>query len=156
MSFTLTSPITGAAQTGFTSPTYTIATDTAPSNTGKQYAVSGIGGTQTGVDTSSSPSRPFTITLVRPAVLRQLPALNASTGLLTSVPRNTYKIYARKGVTVLSGQAAQVANATLSIDVPAGADSVDAPNVRAMLSFLFGALTSISSSIGDTSVTGVI
>jgi len=156
MSFTLTSPVTGGAQTGFTSPTYTLATDTAPTNTGKQYAVSAIGGTQTGVDASSSPTRPFTVTLQRPPVLRSLPALNPSTGLLGSVPRNTYKIIVRKGVTCLSGQAPQVLNLTLTMDIPAGADVADAPNVRAALSLLNGAIASISSSIGDSLVTGVI
>jgi len=156
MSFTLTSPVTGGAQSGLTSPTYTLATDTPPNNNGKQYAVSALGGTQTGVDTSSSPSRPFTITLMRPAVLRQLPAVNASTGILPSVPNNTYKVIVRKGVTPLSGQAARVLNATLTIDVPAGADTADAPNVRAALSLLIGAINSISSGIGDTAVTGVI
>jgi len=156
MSFTLTTPVTGGAQTGFTTPTYTIAADTAPTNTGKQYAVSGIGGTQTGVDTASSPSRPFTITLSRPGVLRALPGVNAVTGLLPNVPRNSYKIIVRKGVTVLTGQAAQVAIATVTLDIPAGADSADAANVRAMLSLLIGGLNQISASIGDTTVTGVI
>jgi len=156
MSFTLTSPITGGAQTGFTTPTYTIATDTAPSNTGKQYAVSAIGGTQTGVDTASSPTRPFTVTLSRPPVLRQLPALNAVTGILGNVPKNVYKIIARKGVTVLSGQVPQVATVTCEISVPAGADVNDAANIRAMLSLFIGSVNSIAASIGDTSVTGVI
>lgn len=156
MSLSLSSPVTGGAQSGLTSPTYTIATDTAPSNTGKQYAVSALGGTQTGVDASSSPSRPFTVTLSRPAVLRQLPAVNPVTGYLPNVPRNVYKIIARKGVTVLSGQPAQVALATLELSIPAGADVADAANVRAMLSLLIGSLNQISSSIGDTVVTGVI
>lgn len=156
MSFSLTTPVTGGAQTGFTTPTYTIASDTAPSNTGKQYAVSAIGGTQTGVDSSSSPSRPFTVTLSRPAVLRQLPSLNAVTGILGNVPRNTYKIIVRKGVTSLTNQSPQVLNATLTIDVPAGADVADASNVRAAMSLLVGSLNQISASIGDTLVTGVI
>lgn len=156
MSFTLTSPVTGGAQTGFTSPTYTIATDTAPSNTGKQYAVSAIGGTQTGVDSSSTPSRPFTVTLSRPPVLRQLPAVDPATGVLKSVPSNTYKVIVRKGTTPLAGQAAKVMLLTCQFDVPAGADSADAANIRAGLSLLIGALNSISASIGDTLVTGVI
>jgi hypothetical protein len=156
MSFSLTSPVTGGAQTGFTSPTYTIVTDTAPSNTGKQYAVSALGGTQAGVDASSSPSRPFTVTLSRPPVLRQLPAVDPVTGVLRSVPRNTYKIIVRKGVTPLTNQAATVLNATLTIDVPAGADSADAANVRAAMSLLIGALNQASASIGDSLVTGVI
>lgn len=155
MSFSVSTPVTGGAQTGFTSPTYTLATDTAPTNTGKQYAVSAIGGTQAGVDASSSPSRPFTMTLSRPAVLRQLPALNAN-GVLPNVPMNSYKIIVRKGVTPLSGQAGKVAICTLNIDVPAGADVADAPNVRAMLSLLVGGINQISASMGDTVVTGVI
>lgn len=156
MSFTLTSPVTGGAQTGFTSPTYTVATDTAPSNTGKQYAVTALGGTQTGVDSSSSPSRPFTVTLSRPAVLRQLPAVDPATGVLRSVPNNSYKVIVRKGVTPLTGQASRVMNITCQIDVPAGADSADAANVRAALALLIGSLNQISASIGDTLVTGVI
>lgn len=156
MSFTLTSPITGGAQTGFTTPGYTIAVDTAPNNTGKQYAVTALSGTQTGVDSSSTPTRPFTITLSRPPVLRQLPSLNAVTGILGNVPRNVYKINTRKGVTSLSGQVPQVASAVCEISVPAGADVNDAANVRAMLSLLIGAINTISASIGDTCVTGVI
>ena len=156
MSLSLSSSVTGGAQTGFTSPTYTLATDTAPSNTGKQYAVSAIGGTQAGVDSSSSPSRPFTITLSRPPVLRQLPVVDPVTGILRSVPRNTYKIIVRKGVTPLAGQAASVLNCTLTLDIPAGSDSADAPNVRAALSLLVGSLNQISASMGDTTVTGVI
>jgi hypothetical protein len=156
MSFTLTSPITGGAQTGFTSPTYTIATDTAPSNTGKQYAVSAIGGTQAGVDTSSSPSKPFTVTLSRPPVLRALAPVDPVTGVLRSVPRNSFVINVRKGVTPLAGQAPVVLLAKLTIDVPAGADLADAANIRAAMSLLIGSLNSISASIGDTLVTGVI
>lgn len=59
MSFTLTSPITGAAQTGFTSPTYTLTSDLAPDNNGKQVAVTALGGTQVGV-TTHSVAAPFT------------------------------------------------------------------------------------------------
>lgn len=156
MSFTLTTPVTGGAQTGFTSPTYTIVTDTAPTNAGKQYAVSAIGGTQAGVDSSSSPSRPFTITLSRPQALRVLGAVDPVTGVLRSVPRNVYTIRVRKGVTPLAGQSAVPMQIVTSIEVPAGADSADAPNVRAALALMIGSLNQISASIGDTAVTGVI
>jgi len=57
---------------------------------------------------------------------------------------------------VLTNQAAQVALATVKLDIPAGSDSADAANIRAMLSLLIGALNSISASIGDSTVTGVI
>jgi len=157
MSLTVTSPVTGGAQTGFTSPTYTLVADASPNgSSGKQYAVSGIGGTQAGVDTSSTPSRPFTANLTRPAVLRQLPAVNGATGILPNVPVNTYKAVIRKGVTPLAGQASRVMQVTLQVDVPAGADSADAPNVRAALSLMNGIIAQISAGIGDTAVTGVI
>jgi len=156
MSFTLTSPVTGGAQTNLTSPTYTLAVDTAPTSAGKQYAVTALGGTQSGVDTASSPSRPFTITLMRPPVLRALPAVDPATGVLRNVPMNTYKIGVRKGVTPLAGQASRNAQAWVTIDVPAGADVADAPNVRAMLSLLHGAIAQISAEIGNTAVSGVI
>jgi hypothetical protein len=156
MSLTITSPVTGAAQTGFTSPTYTLAADTAPTSAGKQYAVTAIGGTQAGVDSASSPSRPFTITGSRPASLKSLGVVDPVTGVLRSVPRNTYKLLVRKGCTVLAGQVPQVLNARVELDIPAGADSSDAPNVRAALSLLFGAIAQISPSFGDTCVTGII
>lgn len=154
--FTLTSPVTGGAQTGLTTPAYVIATDAAPTNAGKQYAVSSLTGTQTGVDTSSSPSKPFTITLSKPAVLRSAPAINAVTGLIGQVPFNTYTILLRKGVTVVTGQAPRTMNVRVSIEVPAGADLVDAPNVRAAMSLLIGSLNQISAEIGNTVVSGVI
>lgn len=156
MSFALTSPITGGAQTGFTSPTYTIATDVAPTSAGKQYAVTALGGTQTGVDASSTPSKPFTITLSKPTTLRALGVVDPVTGQLRNVPRNVYKILVRKGVTPLAGQAPVALQARLEIEVPAGADTADAANVRAAMSLLIGSLNSISASIGDTLVTGVI
>jgi hypothetical protein len=154
--FSLSSPVTGGAQTGFTSPTYTITPDTAPNSAGKQYAVTALGGTQAGVDASSTPSKPFTITLSRPQVLRSLGVVDPVTGVLRSVPRNTYTIRCRKGSVPLAGQQSVVAQATLTIDVPAGSDLADPANIRAMLSLLFGSLTQISASIGDTCVTGVI
>lgn len=156
MSFTLTTPVTGGAQTGLTSPTYTISADTPPTSAGKQYAVTALGGTQTGVDSSSSPTKPFTITLSRPAVLRALQPVDPVTGVLRSVPKNSYKILVRKGVVPLAGQAPQTALLSVTMDIPAGADLADAANIRAALSLLVGSLNQISASIGDTLVTGVI
>jgi len=156
MSLTVSSPVTGSAQTGFTSPTYTLVADVAPTSSGKQYAVSAIGGTQAGVDSSSSPSRPFTWLGSRPAVLKGLQPVDPVTGILKSVPRNVYSISVKKGVTPLAGQASVPASYRLDCSVPAGSDSADAPNLRAALSLLIGSLNQISSSLGDTLVTGII
>lgn len=155
MSFALTSPITGQAQTGLTSPTYTHVTDSAPDITGKQVAVTALGGTQTGVTTHSM-SSPFTITFFRPKVFRFLGKPNPTTGLIKDVPRNSFKLITRKGVLPLAGQPFQNMQITTTIDLPAGADTADAANVRAALSAHFGALVQQSAGVGDTTVSGVV
>lgn len=155
MSFTLTSPITGAAQTGFTSPTYTLTADIAPDNNGKQNAVTAVGGTQTGV-TVHSVAAPFTITFVRPRVFRNLGKPNPTTGLIKDVPRNSYKLITRKGVTPLAGQPFANMQITTIIDVPAGSDTADPANLRAALSAHIGALSQQSAGAGDTVVSGII
>lgn len=152
---TLTSPITGAAQTGLTSPTYTHVPDTAPDNNGRQVAVTALGGTQTGVTTHSVAS-PFTLTFVRPKVSRYLGKPNPTTGLVKDVPRNTYKFIGRKGVLPLAGQPYQVAQCTVIIDVPAGSDIADAPNLRALLSAVFGGVAQASASVGDFAISGIL
>lgn len=149
-----TSPVTGSAQTGLTSPTYTLTADTAPDSNGKQHAVTALGGTQTGVD-ASSVSRPFTLTFVKPKVLRTLGNPNPVTGIISNVPVNTYKLITRKGVLPLTGQPSRTMLVTTTIDVPAGADTADPSNIRAALSAHIGMLTQQSAGIGDTGVSGV-
>jgi len=156
MSITWTSPITGQPQTGFTSPTYTTVADTAPAgNPGKQVAVTAIGGTQAGV-TVHSVASPFTLNFTRPSTLKVLGSPNPVTGVITQIPSNTYKLIVRKGVTVLAGQAIKVMNWTLTSDVPAGADTADAPNIRAAYSCGIGALVQQSAGAGDLAINGVL
>lgn len=154
MSYDPTTPVTGTAQTGLTSPTYTLAEDIAPNANGKQHAVTALGGTQSNV-TAHSVSSPFTVTFVRPKRLKALGAPNAN-GHIPNVPRNTYKLIVRKGVTPAADQPAQVMLATVEIAVPAGADTYDADNVRAALSLAFGVLNGESSGIGDSCINGVL
>jgi hypothetical protein len=154
MAFSLSSPITGTAQTGLTSPTYTVVSDVAPSALGKQYAVTTLGGTQTGVRTHSA-TDPFTVTIERPAQFKSVPTV-ASGATLPAVPRNKYVLRVRKGVLPLVGQAAQPALFELIMNVPAGSDTADSPNLRAALSLLFGAASQVSAGIGDTIVTGIL
>lgn len=155
MTIVVTSPVTGAAQTGLTSPTYTHVADIAPDNNGRQYAVTALGGTQTGVTTHSVAS-PFTITATRPRVFRVLGKPNPVTGLVKDVPMNVYKVLVRKGVTPLTGQPFAIAWCRIEIAVPAGADTQDPANVRAMLSAAFGVASQQSAGIGDTAVSGVL
>lgn len=154
MSFSPTTPVTGTAQTGLTSPTYTIAADTAPSALGRQWAVTALGGTQTGVRTHSA-SDPFTVTMERPAAFRAVPSVVAGSSL-PQVPRNKYVLRVRKGVIPVVGQGAQPALFELVMNVPAGSDTADSANLRAALSLLFGVASQVSAGVGDTIVTGIL
>lgn len=153
--FTLPASITGAAQTGFTTPGYTTTVDTPPDVNSKQVAVTAITGTQASVD-AHSVSRPFTITATRPRQFAVLGKPNPTTGLIASVPRNTFKVLTRKGVTPLSGQPSVTAVIRSEIEVPAGSDTSDPSNLRAMLSAHIGVLTATSAGLGDTTVNGVL
>ncbi len=149
------SALAGGAQTGLTSPTYDLAVDVAPDVNGRQYAVTALGGTQTGVR-AHAVSDPFTITFVRPKSPKALPSPNAVTGKYTTPPKNTYGIIVRKGVNFAANNAPSVLIARLTVDVPAGADAYDAVNVRAALSLLIGALDDQSSGMGDMLVNGLL
>jgi hypothetical protein len=155
MTITVTSPITGAAQTGFTSPTYTLTGDIAPDNNGKQNAVTALGGTQAGV-VAHSVAAPFTITASRPRVFRSLGKPNPTTGVVNNVPMNVYKVLTRKGVLPLAGQSYAICLIRTEISVPAGSDTADPSNLRAALSAHIGALSQQSAGIGDTAVAGII
>lgn len=150
-----TSPITGGAQTGFTTPTYTFVADVAPDSNGKQIAVTALGGTQTGV-TVHSVASPFTVTFARPKNYKVLGNPNPVTGRLPAVPSNLYNVIVRKGVTPLVNQPAKTLTAKVVWDVPAGADSYDAANIRAAISVLIGVLVQQSAGIGDTLTTGIM
>lgn len=154
MTWAPTTPVTGGAQTGFTSPTYTLSADTYPGVNGKQYAVTAIGGTQAGVRTHSV-SDPFTIAGGRPTSLRSLPALNGNGGY-SSVPRNVYFQTVRKGVNIAANQPPQIAQMNIRWDVPAGSDAYDAANVRAMSSLGVGTAWQTSAAMGDTLTTGIL
>lgn len=151
----LTTPITGTAVTGLTSPTYTVTADTPPNPYSKQFAVTAIGGTQTGVDTGTQTTRPWTITFSRPANVRQLNAVD-SNNVLRSVPNNVFTSLLRKGVTVLSGQPARVHSIRSEFVVPAGADVSDIPNLRAAYSCWSGAHVQAANNMVSLMTTGVL
>lgn len=155
MAFSPPSPTTGGAQTGLTTPTYTLTSDVAPDATGRQYAVTALGGTQTGVTTHSA-SSPFTVTMFRPKSFKAVGVPDPSTGVVYQVGKNSWKIIVRKGVTPAANQSARPMLITAQIDVPAGADAYDAANVRAALSLFVGILSGDSSDIGDSIISGIL
>lgn len=155
MSFAPSSSVAGATVPGFTSPTYTLTTDVAPSMNGKQYAVTAVGGTQTGVDVNTV-SKPFTLSFFRPQVLKVLPQANPVTGVIKAVPMNAYKLITRKGVLPAPGQVPITARITTVIEVPAGADTFEPEDLKAMVALHFGASSAQAAGICDTILSGVL
>lgn len=154
MAISLTTPVTGSAQTGLTSPTYTIVADTNPDNNAKQWIVTALGGTQTGV-TVHSISSPFSVAFWRPRVFKTLQWINNLVGgTLRSVPKNVYKVITRKGVLVAANQAPQQMMITTAIEVPANADTYDSLSVRAAISAHIGAISQQSDNVGLLATSG--
>lgn len=155
MSFAPASPITGAAVTGLTTPTYTHVADVAPNINGKQYAVTTLGGTQTGVDVNSV-SKPFTLAFFRPPILRTLPQANPVTGIIRSVPLNVYKMIVRKGAAPAANQSIMVPKITVVFEVPAGVDTYEPEEINALVSCTAGLLWANADGIATTLRTGVL
>lgn len=151
----MTQPLSGASVGGFTSPTYTHTADAAPSAHADQVAVSSLGGTQ-GSASAHSVSSPFTITVERPATLRQVGQPNPVTGTLSSVPINVYKVRTRKGMVPLAGQAAKVGIVETKLHVPAGADTASPDDLLAAISAHIGALSDLSDEIATLAQTGIL
>jgi hypothetical protein len=101
-------------------------------------------------------SKPFTISFFRPPVLRTLPQANPVTGVIKNVPVNTYKLITRKGALPASNQVAMVARITTTIDVPAGSDTYEPEDIRAMISAHFGVGWAQADGISQTVLTGVL
>lgn len=152
--FSPSTPITGAAITGLTSPTYTISADTPPNASSKQYAVTALGGTQTGV-MAHAISVPFTLTMFRPATFKVLSNPNAS-GVIRSFPKNSFEVLTRKGMSVLANQPTQLGSIRSTFTIPAGADAYDINSIKAMISAHIGLLTQIAQGLADTVITGTL
>lgn len=157
MTISLSTPVTGAAQTGFTSPSFTIVSDNyVGSEPGRQYAVTAVGGTGLSGVTAHAISMPFTVAFTRPASPRSLPASNPISGQVANVPNNVTRVITRKGVAVAANQLPRNVVIRSEISVPAGADAYDADDVRAALSLHFGAVNQVSAGLGDTVVTAIL
>lgn len=155
MSFSPSTPITGAAVTGLTSPTYTITADQSPNANSKQYAVTALGGTQTNVETHSV-SKPFTITMFRPAIVRPIPQANPSTGIVKDIPTNSYKLIVRKGAAPTANNVALIPRVTINIDIPAGTETYEPEDIKAMISCAAGTFWAQASGIADTVTSGLL
>ncbi len=155
MTVALSTPVTGSAQTGLTSPTYTVVSDVPPNAYSKQWAVTALGGTQTGVDVHGA-SKPFTITFQRPAQIRSAPVPNPVTGVMANSPRNVYSVIVRKGASPGINQNPQVNVLRCDLSVAAGADLTEPEDIRAALSLMIGSLSQQSAGLGDTLINGLL
>lgn len=156
MPWSPSTPVTGGAQTGLTSPTYTLSSDTFPDTNGKQHSVSALGGTQAGVRTHSG-SQYFTLAGYKPKTYKVMGPISNG-GVLSG--NNTFGVIARTMVypagvanTSVAGKPAIV---RFEISVPSGAEVNDAPQVRALLSAAIGALWAQSSNFGDMAITNTL
>jgi len=150
MTIAITGTITGTAETGFTTPTYTAVADNATDLRSKQSVVTSVGGTQTGV-VAHSVNAPFTVTVRRPSILKTLSQafLNGVTGQYSRVPFNEYVILVRKAAQVALNQW-YVNEFRTTYKIAAGSETYDMPNVRAGASCHGGVINGQSAGIGDT------
>jgi len=156
MTVSVTSPLSGSAQTGFTSPAFVLLTDTAPGINGKQVAVASATGTLPGTVTFHSVSNPFTHTFTKPVNIKVANSAVPSTGVIPPAGKNAYKLLTRKGVLRYSGAQPEVFTIDSTLSVPVGADTYDIANIRAALSAHIGYLQQVSAGLGDTLSSGVM
>lgn len=151
----VTTPVTGGPQTGFTSPTYTIAVDSNPDFNGKQSVVTALGGTQVGV-TAHSASSPFSVAFFKPKQVRTLPKVDLNGGYSAGIPLNVYSFYIRKGAVPAANQVPAVAWMKVQMGIPAGTDTYSPAEIRGMISLAAGLIWNRSSGLGDTLVSAVM
>jgi len=141
MSFSPTSPVTGQACTGLTTPTFTLTAGTAPDATSKAYVVSALGGTQTGV-TAHSNELPNWLYARRPKAIKTPGAKLSATGQYTKGGKNEFSLVYYKGCNVLNGFSNvqyDIQIARMSTSTPAAVGN-DAVNLASFLSMWFGLL----------------
>lgn len=153
MALNPSSPVTGSTVNLLTSPTYTLVAGVAPTPLGEQYAVSALGGTQTGV-TTNMVSSPFTVTWNRPSILKTIgvPGLN---GVISNVSKNVWELLFRKGATPAANQIDLVNMIRVNFDIKAGTETYDGAEVEALVSFASGFLAANAAKIALSLRTGI-
>lgn len=154
MTISIEATVNGANTTGFTSPTWTTAAALTTLPNGRLYTVTAKGGTQPSAVDVHSASRPFSIAVTQPSVIRQPPPVNAAGRLSGIVPKNVYHISLWKGVTSVVNQPSERMEVDIVFRVPAGSDIADPDNVRAGALAALAAAQEVASGVCDTLLTG--
>lgn len=155
MAFNPSSPLTGTIVAGLTSPTFTLTSDqpTAPVRQ-KQWIVTALGGTQTGVETHSL-SKPFVITATKPEKIR-LQGAPDSLGRQRVVYYNKWNFLTRIGCKINAAGQVAVARYSTDVTVPVGAETYDPVTIRSGLSCHAGMLVNQADGIVSTVTVGTI
>lgn len=150
------SVITGPTTvTGLTNPTWTYTSDSvAPLPNSKQYAVTAIGGTQTGV-TVHSIGNPFYARFTKPAIYKILANPNVS-GVIKAFPKNYYELLTVKGVLPLANQPIQQFPIRTSFGLPAGADVADPVVVASAIASHAALLWQLAEELRKSVLTGIV
>lgn len=157
MALNPSSPVTGSAITGFTAPTYTIVSDQAPDTFSKQWLVSALGGTQTGVTPQDSVANPFTITARRPKQLAIGPMSTLNGQLIGRAKRNKHSYILRKGGLVNTGSTQRdTLVGRLELNVPGGMEGAAAAEIKGAISAYFGFLHANADAIASAIILGSI
>jgi hypothetical protein len=145
--------ITGAALSGFTTPTYVQVQDTAPVQNAKQTTVTSLTGTLSA--TANSASRPFTSTFYRPVSLIAPPTPNPVTGAYGQIRNNEYKHIVRKGgLIALNAPCTAIYQSFWKI--PAGMETYTPDDVKALVDYVIGLLVEEKNDLYETLATGVL
>lgn len=136
------SPVTGPTTlTGLTNPTYTLTADVSSNANRKTWLVTGLGGTQTGVEIHSG-LIPFRVSIIRPSVVKSLILAAANVvGLVPNAAKNVQEVLIEKGVKINSTGAYAMQEYRFKISTPAGAPYFDGVNVAAGLALALGCLS---------------
>lgn len=146
--------ITGATQSAFTTPTYTLAEDNLrPEPNTRQFVVTALGGTQTGVRAHTA-GDPFS-TLVRKGPYKPTPTPNPVTGAYGQIPLNRVELLTRKGMKIDAAGTIRVGNLRVILELPAGSESNDAVNIKALICYAFGLLNEESQDYADSAIAGI-
>lgn len=150
--FSPDSSITGGTQTAISSPTYTLTVDSV-GELSKSWAVTTLGGTQTGVRTHTA-GDPFSI-LARRERYKTRPAPNAVTGQYPNVPLNRTELVFTKGLKIDSAGTIRPGRVRMIWELPAGSETNDSVNIEALTSLAVGTLNEESADLGQTLIVGL-
>lgn len=135
----ISSPVTGAAVTGLTSPAFTLVGVNSDYRTRKYY-VSQLGGTQPGV-VPHNIAKPFTIEVQRPATIKYPSASVLDTvGNISTVPKNRFDVKTEKGIDVNAAGGVGVSYAGAYASIPVNGTVQDLMSIKSQLSLTVGTL----------------